>query len=349
MKVLISHDSGAHLYDRMGFKRVLDYCGHPTTIWKIGEKSAFDAFNEVKPDLFIGQLHNMDRATMKCLNNYTPRCILKAGHWGEVDGEIDPQKYPVLVATEQHKAIASALKELGLLDFIFVHYHPNQIDRTMGSWRSVAGIEAHGIMNAFDPFIYSGGEVKPEFECDLSIVSGYWAYKAQNLNRYILPLCNPVGKYNIKIYGNSHWPVGQYVGAVHEENVKHIFRSTKINIDCHEPHGPEFGFDITERIFKVIGAGGFYLSGGYVESAHMDLFPKLVIWCGKTPEEFKEKIKEVLSWSQEERDREAKHQQSYVLNQHTYFDRVAQVFQTLGFGEESDAILEKKVQYLSPN
>ena len=342
MRVLISHDGGgAHWYDRIGFKRVLDYCGHTCEIWNIQEKSPHDAFAEFQPDIFLGQLHNVSRGVLKCLLQYPVKVALKVGHWGDVDKDIDTKVYPVLVASDEQKKTAETLQKAGKLDYVFVHYHPNRIPYTLGSWTSI--VKPVGIPNACDLFAYLGGKFDPRFECDCSIISGYWPYKAINLNKFIGPLCSPIGKFNIKIYGNAHWPFPQYLGTSHEENSKHIFASTKINLDVSEPHSAVFGFDVTERIFKV-GINGFYLNPEYVASAHEDFFPNTLMHLGE--DNWEEFLRYWLD-NPEEREIPTKELRRQILENHTYFDRVAQTFRE--FGLDDKEFIEGKKKYLGTN
>ena len=68
MRVLISIDNYfAHYYIRLGIGRVLTAMGHDVIMWDINKKSCFDAFDEFKPDLFIGQTFNMTRGLIKCI------------------------------------------------------------------------------------------------------------------------------------------------------------------------------------------------------------------------------------------------------------------------------------------
>jgi hypothetical protein len=66
---------------------------------------------------------------------------------------------------------------------------------------------------AANHFEYFPVEPIDELRSDLSFVGGFWGYKAQNFRKYLIPLCLPLGKYNIKIFGNQPWSVPQYMGA----------------------------------------------------------------------------------------------------------------------------------------
>lgn len=344
MKILISHDSGAHLYDRIGFQKVLNFAGHDARIWQINSKPAHDMFFEFQPDLFITQLHNINRALFKCILNTPCRVIAKAGHYGTVDSEINVEEYPILIASEQHKEIAKKLKEEDKLDFVFVHYHPNQIPVTMGKWNDL-GIKPVGLPNAADLFSYSTGQKQDNLKSDMCFVGGYWGYKAKEIDKRILPLCNPVGKYNIKIFGNSNWSVKQYLGPIEETNVKHLFKSSKLCLDCSEPHSYKWPWDVNERFFKVCAAGGFYFALGYVESLHTDFFDDGIVKWG----DGKNLENEIENWLSDNNTRDiiSKECQYRVINEHSYFDRVASMFTELNMPHEANQVLMKKQEFLN--
>jgi len=350
MKVLIADDgAGAHTMDRQAWAKVLGYSNHEVTYWNLQQKPAFDAFNESNPDLFYGQLYNLDRAAMKCLlaRKGKTRVVLRAGNWGTITDTMDLKKYPVLVASEDDKKKADLLRKEDCLDFLHIHYHQKRIAETMGHWEK-EGYKVVGLPNAADLFLYYRSHFQKEFETDISIVSGYWPYKAQNLNRYIFPLCSPVGKYRIRIYGKQHWPVGQYLGPIQPENEKLVYASTKINIDVGEPHGEMFGFDQTERLFKVACAGGFYLHGGYITTTHEDFFDKGVVMYGENPKDFEGRIEYWLK-DDESRKKYAEMLHKEVIGYETYFDRVATMFNELSLEKEAEAILVHKEKYLTGN
>ena len=95
-----------------------------------------------------------------------------------------------------------------------------------------------------------------------------------------------VGEYNVKIFGNQSWYVNQYCGLIKDHKVKDLFFNAKICPNLSEPHAQKFGFDVNERIFKVLCAGGFCISDN-VEGYKM--FGDGIV-IADSPQDFREKI-----------------------------------------------------------
>ena len=125
------------------------------------------------------------------------------------------------------------------------------------------------------------------------------------------------GKFNIKIFGGSDWPVVQYAGKISNENVKHAFRSATVCPNVSEPHSQDFGYDIIERPFKVLMSGGFCISD-YVESMANDVFTNDEVLFAKTPEEFEQLIQYYVNHPKEAA-LYAEKGFNCVLQNHTYF------------------------------
>jgi len=51
----------------MGLARALTACGHEVVFWDQMRKSAFDAFDEFNPDMYIGDVNTLTSSTVKCL------------------------------------------------------------------------------------------------------------------------------------------------------------------------------------------------------------------------------------------------------------------------------------------
>ena len=353
MKIMISSDGPhAHFYIRVGWIRVFQSLGHDAILWDIGTKSSFDAFDEFEPDIFIGQTYNLDRGVFSCIKERPHlKVVLRASDWGDMQKEIDLEKYPVLVARADEKKILERLKkETDTPHFVYNHYHQNHIEKTHNEWRNI-GIEPVSMLHAADIFSYANGLEDSELTSDVSFVGGYWPYKAQSLDKYMLRLCHPVGRYNIKIYGSQSWPVIQHAGRISDHREKNVYRSATISPNISEPHSQDFGYDIIERPFKVLMSGGFCISD-YVESMAHDVFSNGEIVYAKTPEEFEELIKHFLRFP-EERTPYIKNGYKTVINKHTYFHRVSRIFKKLNMLSESkkcmdlfQSLLSEKVKKL---
>ena len=337
MKVLICNDGRhAHYYQRMAWANAFDSCGIETAFWDKNTIPAFDVFDHFEPDIFLGQSYNLDEATIKCIYERPHLKVgLRAGDWGDHGKIVDKEKYNILFCSTKERELLKKLKdETGQPEFVHIHYTPQAIDWTHNYFETI-GIKAISLMMCADVRSYSEGQSRPEFKCDLGFVGGYWPYKGQVINKYFMPLLQPVGNYNIKIFGNQPWPANQYCGFIHDEEVKDLFCSAKICPNLSEPHAQEFGFDVNERIFKILYAGGFCISDNV--EGYRTIF-KDSVPLADNPEHFKELIDLYLE-SPEERQKLSLAGQELVQKNHTSIHRVAEILSAFGFEQEAkDAV-----------
>ena len=342
MKILISNDGPhAHYYIRMSWLKVFSAMGHEVEIWEKGHTPAFDVFDEFEPDIFMGQTYNLDEAIFKCIKQRPHmKVVMRASDWGDIQKDIDLEKYPVLVAQEEEKRLLESLKEeTGKPDFVHNHYTQSWIDVTHNRWQDMLGIKPVSLIHAADLYDFHPKPRLSVLDCDIAFVGGYWPYKAERLDPYIVSLCHPVGDYKIKIFG-SNWPVVQNHGVIATDNISSLFASAKVCLNVSEPHSQDFGYDIIERPFKILSSGGFCISD-YVESMANEVFTNNEIVFAKTPKEFKQLIDYYVNNPNE---RVPYMQSGYqcVIENHTYFERVSDIFKNLGMNEESERCLETK-------
>lgn len=339
MKILISNDGPtAFYYIRMGLARAFAATGHEVVLWDIREKPAYDAFDEFNPDLFLGQTYNTTPVVAKIIRERPHmKVIMKAGDWGPLSDSIPTDDFGVLMASKTEKKIICDLyEETEKPDYVHIYYHPSFIEGTHGGWLQ-SGISVKSHMLAADVFDYTNGRYMPEFDSDITFVGGYWPYKAQNIDRYLLPLCNE--DYKIKIFGNQHWPVVQYCGFAPHELTRHIMASAKICPQLHEPHSTTYGFDMSERTFKLLANKCFVISD-YVAGLDYLFGEDDCLVLTKSPEEFKERIDYFLNNPD---DRQGFIGRGYqkVMSEHTYFHRVHDIFLNLGFINQAKATMTK--------
>ena len=339
MKIMISNDGPhAHYYIRLGWAKVFQAIGHDVTIWDINTKSAYDAFDEFEPDLFMGQTYNLNRSLFNCIKERPElKVVMRASDWGDMQKDIDKEKYPILTASKEESVWVERLKrEVNKPDFVHNHYHDNWMKVTHNRW-DVIGVKVVSLMHGADVFDYAGAGEVDILKSDVTFIGGYWPYKAQTLDKYLIRLCHPVGKFNIKIFGGSDWPVVQYAGRISNENVKHAFRSATICPNVSEPHSQDFGYDIIERPFKVPMSGGFCISD-YVESMANDVFTNDEIIFAKTPEEFEQLIEYYVN-NPEETLPYVEKGYTCILDNDTYFHRVSTIFKELDMPKEAEKCL----------
>jgi hypothetical protein len=346
VKVLCEFSEGGSSFVRRGWGRVFKACGHDFRFWDPRRKSAFDAFHEFPPDVFIGTTYGVDSAVDKCVRARPGvRVALFASAWGDLTDGLDRERYPIVYVTDAEKRRLEKLKrETGRPDFVFIHVTQKYLEPTMGGWRSV-GIEPVGILNAADTFEYLGGKFRQELACDVGFCGGYWGYKSRNLRTHILPLCPPTTPLRVKIFGNSPWPTACYLGAIDDSDVKDLFVSAAVCPNVSEPHStdPGCGWDVIERVFKVPAAGGFLVSD-HVDELR-EIFSEDEVPTESSPELFRGMVNHFVN-NPGERAPFAEKARRKVLSGHTYFDRVAQMLGAFGMAEEASAVLRNKASFV---
>lgn len=330
MKILIRHEHNASAYIYSGIAHAFKMLGHEVSFWY--EETAtppFDVFDTFEPDIFIGQGYNLTRATIKCLKERPDtKVLLKVGCFGEVCQDVDTEKYPILMHTEEEiknvEKVAgslSAIKNLVLFNYV----HPKRQRYLMGGWEETVA-KTIGLLPAADPMYYFKENVKEELKCDIAFVGGYWPYKGQNLDKYIIPLCYPVGKYNVKIFGNQAWPVPQYMGLSNDTTARNLFSSATICPNVSEPHANVFGFEVNERAFKLAACKSFFISDP-IASLTEDIFTKNEAVVAKNPTHFHELVNHFLN-NPEEREKHISSCYETVMKEHTYAHRAKQIMES---------------------
>lgn len=343
MKVLCKYDDGASVFIRTGWKHVFEHCGHQFRFWNQSRESTFDVFNQYEPDLLISTTYDLEPAILK---NIAKRPNMKVAMfcsaWGDLVDFLDRKKYPIVYVTDEEKTTLEKLKrETGKPDYVFIHIPDDWKTPTIGGWEKI-GIKTVGIMNAADIFMYIGGKKRKEYDSDISLVSGYWPYKATNIDRYIGPLNKFPLDIKLKIWGYG-WNHLYYLGSINEENVKDVFASARVCPNISEPHSEVFP-DITERVFKVISSGGVCI---HDRVAGMEsVFTKEELPSFSNFKEFDELSRKLIK-SDFIRNKYRELQQARVFKDHTYFDRVGKMLRELDLEKEANFVLDKKMDYIN--
>jgi len=315
MKILISNDGyHAHYYQRQSWVNAFAKMqGVSVALWDINSVSAFDVFDGFEPDIFLGQLYNLTPSIVKCIKERPHLKVgLRAGDWGDHEKEVDKSIYNILYATKEEIETLKELQgETGQVSFVHIHYPKEALKQTHNYYDSI-GVRATSIMMCADTDAYSNPEPDPDYACDIGFVGGYWPYKGQVIEPYLFPLLENVGEYNVKIFGNQNWYVNQYCGFIDEPKVKDLFASAKICPNLSEAHAQAFGFDVNERIFKILCAGGFCVSDNV---AGYNMFGDGIV-IADSPADFKEKIDHYIK-NESERKAIASKGRDFVLKNHS--------------------------------
>ena len=340
MKILISNDGRhAHYFQRIAWANAFRNSGFEVGFWDIHSSSAYDVFDKFEPDLFLGQSYNLNEAIIKCIKERPHLKVgLRAGDWGDQTPDIDRSRFNILTCgTEERMLLDELQRETGQIKFVHIHYPENAVKVTHNHFNSI-GVRPISMMMCADTFEYSGSKFDEKLACDIGFVGGYWPYKAQVIDPYLRPLLHPLGQYKTKIFGNQPWPVNQYCGLIDDKDVKNLFVSAKICPNFSEPHAQEYGFDVNERIFKILYAGGFCISDN-VEAYRM--FGDGVV-ISDSPDDFREKVEYYANTDEGTIDRSfiIKKGQDFVTENHTGFHRIATIMEAFGYSDMAKGILK---------
>ena len=289
MKILIANDGmHAHFFERVGWMNAFIRSGIQCVMYNCKTISAFDVFDEYEPDIFIGQLYNLDSSTIKCLAERPHvKTAFRAGDYSNIP-ELMNDPNILKTTNEDLQKLDSLLKVANEPKFIYTHYTQQDINYTHELFVKNYGLTLVGIPMSADIEVYHDGKYDPSLECDIGFVGGYWPYKGQVIDKYLTPLCKDY-EYSIKIFGNQPWPhVNQYCGYIEDYKVKDLFASAKICPNLSEPHSQKYGIDVNERAFKILSSGGFCIMDSVAAAKNM--FGKDVVFA-ESPMHFEALIK----------------------------------------------------------
>jgi len=151
------------------------------------------------------------------------------------------------------------------------------------------GLDLWSLPLAWDKRVYPELPAPDEgfINVTIAFVGGYWTYKAQQLDRYLKPYANL-----LTVYGYSSWPYGSYGGLLPLSREASLYRQARISPTINEPHVERMGIDQNERVFKVLGSGGFTITD--IVPGYRQWFAEEELLIPTTIEEFHELIRQAL-------------------------------------------------------
>jgi len=331
-RLIVFNGLSANHFIRLGQAKVFQAIGYKLYFYdQESKESIIDVFNKFKPTTIMLGSYQIDRPLMKALKACENiEIILWCPNWdnkiyfenNDIQ-EIDTVNDGVLIANEQEKRWVEELVKLHNIKYCFVAYTQKWANRTNGGWREI-GLEPIGIPLAADLYDYALGEYDEKLKSDIAWVGGWWDYKAVNMKKYLLPLCNQ--DLNVKLFGYGNYPVAQHLGPIDTQHVKNLYYSAKICPSVFEPL-VKYGFDVSERIYKILSSGGFCISQ-YCESLE-EIFinDEIVVSCDQ--EEFFEQVRNFLD-NPEETMRYRLRGIEYAYSNGNYFSRIRDIMSYLG-------------------
>ena len=212
-------------------------------------------------------------------------------------------------------------------DVVFAQFSKAIRGTLLGKWKA-EGFSLASMEMAADAVQYQhpNPNVAPGLDPDLFYVGGYWAYKAQNIDKYLLPLLRETEN---KVLIGRGWP-GLVTGECSEEQVGQYFKDAKVSPNIHEPHSTLGGYDVVERVFKSIYCGGLCISD-HVEEMEMGFGLKdgTHLITAHNVEDYQCLVEEAIAIPDAYMD-VREQGQKYVARYHTYFNRALNLLLELG-------------------
>lgn len=169
-------------------------------------------------------------------------------------------------------------------------------------------------------------------------LGGRWAYKATNIDKYLLPA---IKEFGCVVRGWGDWPQGVCDGELSDDQASTFLASGIVGPCICEPHTSRYGIDIPERVYKVILSGTIAVHD-YVQNISK-ILPNLLV--ANDPTDFIDKIKTVLRMDDISRLALARSQFNDVITAHTYHHRLAALLDYLRFKDEANKLLNKVNEY----
>lgn len=228
-------------------------------------------------------------------------------------------------ASENNVQYAKSLKP----NIVFAQYTPKYNETLLSKWQN-EGFKLGSMEMAADSTVYSAhtdiNDSSIISKNKLFYVGGYWAYKAQNINKYLVPVINK--HFDRTVIIGRGWPIRTY-SIDNERIVGYNFKAADVCPNIHEPHSTNGGFDVVERVFKTIYCGGLCVSDyveemfdgfGFINNQHL-------IAC-KSPEEYMYSIEDAL-YNPQKYVQMRIDGQKFVSENHTYIHRVQKLLKDI--------------------
>lgn len=253
MRILITFRNQIQSH-KIGWYKALINLGHNPVFWDEQSKPTFDIFDEFNPEILICHPDHFTKSVIKCIQERPNLVIISETEiFNEKLDHIQPQDAHIL-ATDNHK---KNLKLVGSFNNRVILTSKYSLEDTLVTHKDWAnnGFKVVSVPFGFDSITYSDrGKYHKHLSCHFSYVGGYYPAKANKLNFLFELYEQRKHKSNIKIFGETPWMLPCYCGRIADDMLMDLFVSSSMNINILQPHAI-YGFEINERIFKILGAG----------------------------------------------------------------------------------------------
>lgn len=159
---------------------------------------------------------------------------------------------------------------------------------------------------------------------DFIYLGGRWPYKAQTIDKFLLPVLKSSKSY--RLHGWGDWPAGISQGLLSDDMANEFLGSGKIGPCISEAHTQRYGIDIPERAFKLALCNTLIVHDPVIQIKSM--IPSSVV--ASSAENYIQMC-EYYSKEDEKRKELVNKQREEVLKNHTYHNRMSALLHGLGF------------------
>lgn len=256
-------------------------------------------------------------------NNPQAKVAMNVLAWTTIDNEWTNK--PGVQATPNNIQYAKDMKA----DIVFAQYTPKYRVWLLDKWAN-EGFKLGSMEMAADSTIYNiDGQYLGMRPYEIVYVGGYWAYKGQNIDKWLIPILRKYNKDHQLLLVGKGWPFPtQHID--NEGSISYYFTTSKVCPNLHEPHSTYGGFDIVERLFKTMYCGGLCVSD-YVQEIvdGAGFIPNRHLFLAKTSKEYMDIIDEIMSSEMDKYSKIRDAGQKFVRENHTYVHRVQQLLKEI--------------------
>lgn len=320
MKVLICHrPGGAFGYISDSWLNAFRDSGFTAERWD-GKPSTWNKF---KPDLYIG-----------CSGH---RQHIPSRHARKTKVAIHVNPYgPIKVQPNINESQDAINWVHSMMPDVVFGYGFEEHRKYWSDWKNNFHIQWVPMPTAGDITMYRPGSNN---KLDFAYVGGYWAYKAKNIDKYLIPLLEKQLNFKVRGWG---WKTAKTDAVAdtkecsNDEKIS-LLQSATIGPCVSEPHTTKHGIDLPERVFKVI------LSGAIAVHDPVDGLANILdsVLVATDPEDYVDNIQKLLESPEGVKQRIWQFQYDEVFNKHTYHHRLANLLKVMGFTGPANKMLDR--------
>ncbi len=168
---------------------------------------------------------------------------------------------------------------------------------------------------------------------DVVYLGGRWSYKAQTIDKYLLPIIDNK-EYKTKIAGWGDWHEKYGIRGLDEGLENAFFNMCRVAPCISEIHTYKTGIDLPERYFKTVLAGCAAVHDG--GDKVREILPEALV--ANDPTEYAHLVNKCVKDEYYRMETWLK-QYNNVINNHTYHHRLSNLLRECGFVSEANNLL----------